>query len=356
MLLILLMPAQSCASTVPVKAGDIIAGGGNLNGAKDVGDIYIWNDDNNLYVKYVIVDQTPGVITDNWYITETELAISTTLNDIPQANGNPIPGKFTYKNTLNYATEYTYSIPITWPKNTELLVAAHAVVGNPGGVQGFSLSLPATASVKVTAPSAGVAAYFPTVEITNGGSLNGNYQGWCIDPEGIIIPARTYTANVYSSYGSLPAGLIAHPENLDLLNYIINQNLVGTASPGGYGIYTYGDVQLAIWTLIDDEVDYTDSALNAYDVNRVNEIIAKAKSNGEGYTPKKGGKIAVILEPVSPIVGQNLIIEVPLSSISSTSETAWGAVTKYDQYGRLSGLNYPFPGKNWATYLKYKTT
>jgi hypothetical protein len=55
----------------------------------DVGEIQVWNDDQNLYVKYV-VDAT------DWCLTETHLAVAYSLDDIPQKNGNPIPGQFPY--------------------------------------------------------------------------------------------------------------------------------------------------------------------------------------------------------------------------------------------------------------------
>ena len=85
-------------------------------------------------------------------------------------------------------------------------------------------------------------------------ALTGVYEGWCIDTDRLISDNTNYTAKVYSSYEPLPAGLVEHPENLDLVNWIINQNYVGKPAGGSLGNYTYGDVQLAIWTLIEDQV------------------------------------------------------------------------------------------------------
>jgi hypothetical protein len=87
-----------------------------------VGEVQVWNDADFLYVKYVI--DAAG-----WCMTESHLAVATSLAGIPQKNGNPPPGQFPYKANHNpCVTEYTYQVPITWPAGAELFIAAHAVV------------------------------------------------------------------------------------------------------------------------------------------------------------------------------------------------------------------------------------
>jgi|Wag4MinimDraft_1082647.scaffolds.fasta_scaffold00364_4 hypothetical protein len=90
-----------------------------------VGEVVVWNDGENLYVKYTITEP-------EWYLVETHLEVATNLGDIPQTrNGNPIPGHFTYKNESHTfgTTEYTYVIPLeNWEKGDELYIAAHAEV------------------------------------------------------------------------------------------------------------------------------------------------------------------------------------------------------------------------------------
>jgi hypothetical protein len=148
---------------------------------------------------------------------------------------------------------------------------------------------------------------------------------------------------VYSSYEDLPEGLVEYTENLDLVNWIINQGYVGQVSPDGYGTYTYGDVQRAIWTLIED--NNSTSGLGAWSQNRVDEIVAAAYASGEGFTPGCSDYVAVILQPVD---GQQVITiaQVTFASVGVPCnplfeyETAWGA-------------GYDFPGKNWATYFGY---
>jgi len=87
-----------------------------------VGEVKVWNDTDNLYVKYFITDL-------NWCLTETHLHVATSLDDIPHTNkGNPIPGQFEYKGEHECETEVLYEIPLTCELRTDLVIAAHAVV------------------------------------------------------------------------------------------------------------------------------------------------------------------------------------------------------------------------------------
>ena len=58
-------------------------------------------------------------------MVETHVHVATTREGIPQKNGNPIPGKFKYKQTSQ-----PYSIPLSWGTGTQLFIAAHAVLVN----------------------------------------------------------------------------------------------------------------------------------------------------------------------------------------------------------------------------------
>lgn len=156
--------------------------------------------------------------------------------------------------------------------------------------------------------------YFKTT-ITNGSLLNGLYPGWCIDLNTSMINNHTFNANVYSSYETLPAALlsnIAHPETFDKVNYILNQHFIGKPSPAGYGNYTYGDVQKAIWAFI--ETWQSTAYIGPWNQNRINEIIADATTNGEGFIPGPTELVAIILEPITLSEGQISIIEVTIPS------------------------------------------
>jgi hypothetical protein len=334
----------------PVKAhteddplvGELIAGQ-NI----DVGEVIVWNDADYLYVKYLIDgDLTPDDPSDDavpTLIYETHLHVAESMEVIPQTKkGNPIPGLFEYNTEHNPGVpQYTYQIPLVWDLDTELCIATHAVVQKLGGLAGIELALPDQVTMSVIYPSAGDPAYFPTTTISGGTNLDGVYEGWCVDTDHVIYQNTDYIADVYSSYEEFPEGLIEYPENLDLVNWIINQGWVGQSSPSCMGIYTYGDVQRAIWTLVEDVV--LTSGLGPWSQCRVDEILADAYANGEGYEPGCGDYIAIILVPgdgnIQFVTTQVTVVTigVPCETID---ETAWG-------YG------FDFPGNNWATYFGY---
>lgn len=325
---------------------DLIAGGGNEKSAMQVGYVKVWNDEDFLYVQYEVTDP-------DWCLTETHLHIDVGLDLIPQKNGNPIPGKFYFKDEHDCTTSYMLTIPITWNTLRPLYIAAHAVVQSFVGYEdpnldNFALALPAQVTMSVQYPYSGGPSYFPQTTVT-GDPLTGTYEGWCVDTDHVIYQNINYTANVYSSYETLPEGLIEYPENLDLVNWIINQGYVGMPSPGCDGNYTYGDIQRAIWVLLED--DPSTSGLGAWSQCRVDEILANAYANGEGFSPGCDDYVAVILQPFDgqqvPQVQQVITIaQVTFASVGVPCdpifqyETAWG-----------DGLD--FPGKNWATYLIY---
>jgi hypothetical protein len=109
-----------------------------------------------------------------------------------------------------------------------------------------------------------------------------------------------------------------NPQNLDLAGWIINQEYVGKPSQAG-GDFTMGDVQNAIWLLVDDSLSVDQGPS---DPARVQEIINAALLNGESYKPACGDRDIVVLVPVAAgcdlnttstdLVSQVIIIEVPV--------------------------------------------
>jgi hypothetical protein len=323
----------------------LIAGGGNPASAIDVGEVRVWNDTDYIYVKYVIdADLTPGDPSDDWVLTtlsETHLHVADSLDGIPQtAKGNPIPGKFEYSMHHTPGTQmYVYQIPNTWTTGNILYIAAHAVV-QKGGEQGLTVSLPALVHVCVYPPVPGGPSYFPDLTLSGGTILDGTYDAWCADTDH-NIDVDCYDALVYSIYGTLPSNLIDYPDNLDLVNWLLNQDFVGNPSACD-GIYTYGDVQRAIWTLLEDYVP-DDSYLGDWSPCRVAEIVAAAYANGEGFAPGCGQRVAIVLAPyVNTTILQAILITIDMPC--EFDETAWAG-----DDGEMQ-----FPGANWATYFTYE--
>jgi hypothetical protein len=106
----------------------LIADGGEPPGI-NVGAVVVWNDPDNLYIQFVILDP-------DWVLVETHMHVALTVEGIPQKNGNPQPGHFDYSS--EYAIEDGVQLPDPlviplndWaPCETDLVIAAHAVVMN----------------------------------------------------------------------------------------------------------------------------------------------------------------------------------------------------------------------------------
>jgi hypothetical protein len=277
--------------------------------------------DGDLKVTY----QTVG----DWWITQIHLYVG---DDPPE---KPSPGRFTYKEeALDNQTYAVENIPFDGTCST---IAAHAVVEDRSeafystDLGDFAADLPSTVNIKVTHPGTGFGgpSYFD-VTVSGGTSLDGTYDSYCVDTDRQISPGGTYLANVYSSYDTLPSDAVDFPENLDKVNWIINQDFEGQTSPTCEAVYTYGDVQRAIWDLIEDQ--QSTSGIGSWSQCRVNEILAMAGSMGEGFVPNCNERVAVILVPVNStgdpnaqvIIAQVTFIDINLECDTYyRDETAW---------------------------------
>jgi hypothetical protein len=83
----------------------------------------------------ICVDNQPTLrityeVDESWRITETHMEVADDPNELPQKNGNPIPGQFTYKDEWeSYREQVTYEVPLE--SCNETFIAAHAVVVSP---------------------------------------------------------------------------------------------------------------------------------------------------------------------------------------------------------------------------------
>ena len=317
------------------SGADLIAGNPK-NGANVVGEVTVSQEDGFLVVKYSITE-------NNVVLTETHLHIATSPDDIPQNNGNPVPGKFQYSDPHGSVTEWIYKIPlfvapVVSPKNgkvldpghdwrtpgTELFIAAHGVANYLNcDVDLFAQVLPYNVEMEILR---GPAAYYngstparsvppiynPLVDYTgyiqdlligdttppsepmNAISINGHYYGWCLDAQS-DIGGHKYKCFVVSSYdfAVLESLLIAFPKlgvikNLPLVNWIMNYVQSDVLNTG----IIYGDIQAAIWMLMGDGISPNfygfEPTLGAYDNTRTtaNEIIAAASAESEPYDPE----------------------------------------------------------------------
>lgn len=176
------------------------------------------------------------------------------------------------------------------------------ILGGLVALSATAFAAPGTVTVQhlTNAPS-----YF-SITIAGNGTLDGTYPGWCTNWAKQIDDNVPYTFNWYSSYSeNIPAGLIAHPENLDEMNWVINQKFVGKDAGNGLGVYTAGDVQLAIWTLVDD--NFQTDTVGPFSQARVDRIVMLAHQH-DGYKPKCRDDIGILVDPGTP---QGTVFEIP---------------------------------------------
>ena len=168
-------------------------------------------------------------------------------------------------------------------------------------------ALPATADFTLShmyPTPASTVSYF-TMKILSPASISGQYPSWCVSPtkpihaglDGSFGPQ--YTANVYSSYDTAKfAGEFLYPGNMGgPVNWLLNQNVIGTTSPCTATQYTWSDIQLAIWILTGNAITAYDlSTLGPYDTDRANCLVQAALQH-QSFYPQCGQSIAILLVP-----------------------------------------------------------
>jgi hypothetical protein len=239
---------------------------------------------------------TYNVTSAGWCLTTTHLYVGST----PAQRHSP--GRFPYKHeNLDCVTVDTFTISDL--TSDTVYVAAHADTF-------FSVNnnIDLNGTVQYTLDPS-IDSYFDNV-LT--GTIAGDYLAWCVDVDRGIGVNVKYDGTAYSTLGSFPAELVDHPENMDLVNYIINQDYLGQGMSAD-------DIQMAIWTLIDDRAPNPGTANTA----NVATIVADALANGEDFVPTCGDVVAIIIEPT--IEAQTTIIEypVPCPEGADRKETAW---------------------------------
>ena len=141
---------------------------------------------------------------------------------------------------------------------------------------------------------------------------------YCIDADQPAATRVLTTASIYvaTEASALAAGInAAGAANMDLVNWLINQDIVATDNGDGNGTtYTDLEVQEAIWTLIngdqfvignyafapDDNNGVRDGAEGGT-IQNVLEIAALAVANGEGFFAGAGDILGLLLDPTSPL-------------------------------------------------------
>lgn len=273
-------------------------------------DLYINGD--TTTVDYTIT--TPG-----WCLNMTHLYVGITE---PKKIA---PGQFPYAHTDLGCTQFdSYEVPTSQCG----FVAAHAEVTQ------WSLPIGGEVTYKVshTSPETkGVIGLFDGDILINGEWQR--YLSRCVDLNHSIGSNIEYTCTLYSSLDMNAP--VDKPENLDLLNYMINQKddyiLLGA---------TQKDLMAVGWTLIDNGPIPVN--LSGDNPTLVAAIVAEVKMYGEGFIPGPDDLIGIIVKCDNK---QVTFLEVLRGDIELGSETAWAQ-------GDFSFLNNKGKPTGWGTYFQ----
>ena len=260
-------------------------------------------------------------------LTETHLSVVKNPDDFPMTNsGNPKNGHFEYSDYYDCGSNEPFTVPVSRGS----YIAAHGVVNcKSESLDEIVVNLPETIA-KFCTSTQGPDAYL-NIGVADG-FLSGNYGAWCIDDDlGIDLETCYENVEVFASTETLP-DVFEYPENFDLVNWLLNQEVVGAD-------YTYGDLQFAIWRLLDDvrADECLDCNLGEWNIDSAEELVQWAKENGDGFIPDCGEFVGIILIPDGV---QPLIIPYPINC-NDCEETVWA-----------KGCD--FPGNNWAMYFRYE--
>jgi hypothetical protein len=325
---------------------DLIAGQ-----TEDIGEVQVWNDDENLYVTFVV--------TTGECMIQTHLHVADSLDGIPQTNkGNPIPGQFDYADPHGCVEEYTYTVPLTWDCDTELFIAAHAAMGTleattivsgdgqtivtqrrSGGDVGFTpVDLPAAL------------AWEPGPNYPNDGPDDSGWEANSLWDQQLTTDLRPTGADwIWESYRVLDPvyGTVLTFERSFDVGWPIGGNLL-IACDNGYEVFLNGeslgtDNVYGVWRTSDLKQAFVDvsgwNAVGSYDLfadllEGTNTLTIDAAN--EYFDTDDQGNPAPGTASSNP---GGLIFALDLEYYAD-GETAWGAGGE-------------FPGRNWATYFNY---
>jgi hypothetical protein len=332
--------AQNFLYSTPLVAGRV----------NDIGTIYVERDADTLTVTYDITEQ-------GWSMTKTFLHVTDNPNGFPTLpSGVPDIQSFTYKTNHDELDSFTYKIDVTGL--TYVYISANANVSQESYCKVdpsiINATVPSDPVLQLVSLSGNPAYFRMYVYDYNG---NAPYQGFffgnCVDLENPIDQRVRYFPKLVSSYDTdtdLLECIVDRPENLDVVNFLINQDYATKFGASS------NDIQAAIWTLIDDDNPVSGVAGFNFSDTVVNMVINDAKAKGEFYVPScdeyflvlldHGCKDALANNQTPNITIQQSVMWLPVSGIPSAHRTtlgecanAWGVGTKFTNIG-------------WSQYFK----
>lgn len=318
-----------------------------VNGNNDCGEPYVTSlfTAEYIFVGTLTVVQTGKELTISYDITEagfgivkTHLDISDAYNEFPvNSSGNPMLEEFDFVDDFETpVTSVTYNLNIDGLSSVSIAAQAVVIYADETdcvGIVQIEDLLP-DSLVYLSWKYSKTDSYYK-INISNAGLFDGEHLGWCADNN--WAPVNYPNATLVSSYDtslSLLSGIVDHPENLDLLNYLMNTYFENQPFPV---------IQSAVWTLLNGFYENTTGGIEL--THEQEETLAlvmeNVYANGEGFVPECGQDMVILINSGDSKSYQNCFIMISLSEeIQTRSEIVWG-------YGN------PFGGESGAMYFDY---
>jgi len=333
-----------------------------------VGEVLVWDDGTQLCVKYQLSE---NAILDGWLIYETHWAVGDEPLDIPQKNGNPIPGKFPYGDDdlggVKFYQECRTFTELSVDCLNEIVIAAHAVIEKTEcevTVEAGSDFFVSDIDTMVVAGNVGGAVYPENAVLAHKpGDANSPYLPvWDTN----LIP-HTFDAAaewIWESY------LVVHPILGDVVTFERQFEVPGIPAGGtlyvaadngfavelngvplgNYNLFQYptldGLTQPYVNTTDWWNVQQYDLAANLQQGPNTLTIIGVNEYMNPDDVDKVGNfqMIGDVYYNPGGVIFEFDVDWDEVEECTTYSETAWGAVDVGEE---------PFDGKNWATYFNY---
>lgn len=334
------LKAQNFSYTTPLVAAR----------SNEIGEVLVERDGDSLDVTYTVTNS-------NWSMSATYMHAASTAAGIPTSlTGVPDIQSFDHKRKHDDVSVYKYDnidvsgMPYVYvATNANVTQAAKCVVDTAI----INASIPTDPVFMVLSLVAQPSYFEMFVYDLNGNAIYQDYFfGNCVDLDHPIFEGTRYypyTVSSYSADTALLNCMVDKPENLDLVNYIINQDFASSIGAGGT------EIQAAIWTLIDDDIPVSGQVGIVFDQTKVDYIVAEARAKGEFYLPECDGYVAVLLDQgcvdalnnnTTPnVTTQQSIFWLPMSSFPNAYEYSYGECA--NAWGKGKRFNYT----GWGMYF-----
>jgi serine-aspartate repeat-containing protein C/D/E len=219
------------------------------------------------------------------------------LGGVPAAKivqGETASDSFTYSITDGNGGTATGTVDVTVKGDLDTLetILESAPTSGSANFSGFTFGEAYTAVLSGT----GDARY-------DGLTINAAY---CLEYDENYLEGVDVSVDIAGALDSLvgPGDFINNVEgNLDLINWIINQDFTSQDNGDGTGTnYTDAEIQGAIWGITDDNPFIAEIGINGTQDN-VLELIELAELNGEGFVAGEGDLFTLILNPTDVQAG-----------------------------------------------------